>query len=91
MTEYAHADIASDAFGHLQMGGAAETLVALLKQSDEEILQNAKYRAIELSLLQRCAAHCAAQTDIDEAYEAGKVAVASALSGFCLLYTSSLP
>ena len=28
----------------------------------------AKVRGIELSLLQRCAAHCASQTDIDEAY-----------------------
>jgi len=40
-----------------------------------------KVRAIELSLLQRCAAHLASQTDIDEAFGAGKAAVESAISG----------
>jgi len=38
-------------------------------------------RGIELSLLQRCAAHLASQTDIDEAFLAGKSAVEYALTG----------
>ena len=41
----------------------------------------AKVRGIELSLLQRCAAHCASLTDIEESFNAGKVAVESALAG----------
>ena len=34
-----------------------------------------------MSLLQRCAAHCASQTDIDESFNAGKVAVEQATAG----------
>ena len=41
----------------------------------------AKVRGIELSLLQRCAAHCASQTDIDESYMSGKTAVEEMLKG----------
>ena len=40
-----------------------------------------KSRAIELSLMQRCGAHLASQTDIDEAYAVGKAAVEAATSG----------
>ena len=38
-------------------------------------------RGIELSLLQRCAAHCASQTDIEESFSAGKAAVENAVAG----------
>jgi 6-phosphofructokinase 1 len=41
----------------------------------------AKVRAIEFSLLQRCAAHIASKTDIDEAYLAGQTAVKAAAEG----------
>lgn len=41
----------------------------------------AKVRGIELSLLQRCGAHLASQTDVDEAFNAGKVAVEAAVGG----------
>ena len=41
----------------------------------------AKVRGIELSLLQRCSTHIASQTDIDEAYLAGKAAVEAAVAG----------
>ena len=41
----------------------------------------AKVRGIELSLLQRCAAHLASETDIEESYLAGKTAVEAAISG----------
>ncbi|MBQ7248290.1 MAG: 6-phosphofructokinase [Lachnospiraceae bacterium] len=65
-----------DAFGHAQMGGLAATLARYIKNRT-----GAKTRAIELSLLQRCAAHCASQTDIDEAYMAGRRAVEAAVEG----------
>ena len=41
-----------------------------------------KVRGIELSLLQRCAAHVASQTDIDEAVMAGQFAVEAATAGY---------
>ena len=41
----------------------------------------AKVRGIELSLLQRCAAHCASKTDVDESYMSGKAAVENAVAG----------
>ena len=40
-----------------------------------------KVRGIELSLLQRCAAHCASKTDVDESYMSGKAAVENAVAG----------
>ena len=67
---------ATDGFGHEQLGGLAETLAHLIKRKT-----GAKVRGIELSLLQRCSAHLASQTDIDEAFIAGKSAVQCALSG----------
>lgn len=65
-----------DAFGHAQLGGLAATLAAIVKEKT-----GAKVRGIELSLLQRCGAHLASQTDIDEAFLAGKTAVEAAVSG----------
>ena len=44
-------------------------------------MANAKVRGIELSLLQRCGAHLASQTDIDESFMAGKAAVENAVAG----------
>ena len=41
----------------------------------------AKVRGIELSLLQRCGAHLASQTDIEESFMAGKAAVENAVAG----------
>ncbi len=65
-----------DAFGHSQMGGLATMLAGLIKEKT-----GAKTRAIELSLLQRCAAHCASEADVEEAFLAGKTAVESAVAG----------
>ncbi|HPE16418.1 MAG TPA: 6-phosphofructokinase, partial [Oscillospiraceae bacterium] len=65
-----------DAFGHAQLGGLAAALSALVREKT-----GAKVRGIELSLLQRCGAHLASQTDINEAYLAGKTAVEAAVSG----------
>ncbi len=67
---------ATDGFGHSQLGG----LAAILANAVQQRLQ-VKVRGIELSLLQRCASHCASLTDINEARLAGKTAVEAAISG----------
>jgi 6-phosphofructokinase 1 len=65
-----------DSFGHPQLGG----LAAILAEKINKKL-NVKVRGIELSLLQRCAAHCASKTDIEESFAAGKAAVENAVAG----------
>lgn len=67
---------ATDGFGHAQLGGLASRLAHILKS---EI--NTKVRGIELSLLQRAAAHQASATDVTEAVLVGETAVRSALDG----------
>jgi 6-phosphofructokinase 1 len=67
---------AKDGFGHAQLGGLAAYLAGVLKKETD-----AKVRGIELSLLQRCAAHSASQTDIEESFNAGKTAVEKATAG----------
>lgn len=67
---------ATDGFGHAQLGGLAARLAQALKERE-----HAKVRGIELSLLQRAGAHLASQTDIDEAFVAGKTAVEAAIAG----------
>ncbi len=66
----------TDSFGHAQLGGLAATLGSLTQQKT-----GAKVRSIEFSLLQRCAAHLASKTDVDEAYMAGQTAVRAAVEG----------
>ena len=67
---------ATDGFGHAQLGGLAALLAEKVKGAT-----NAKVRGIELSLLQRCGAHLASQTDIDESFMSGKAAVENAVAG----------
>ena len=67
---------AADGFGHEQLGGLASALAFAINHK-----MGVKVRGIEMSLLQRCGAHLASQTDIDEAFLAGKSAVECALSG----------
>ena len=67
---------ATDGFGHVQLGGLAGMLAEIVKQHT-----GAKVRGIELSLLQRCGAHLASATDINEAFAAGKEAVEQAVKG----------
>ena len=67
---------ATDGFGHAQLGGLASTLAELVKERT-----GAKVRGIELSLLQRCGAHLASATDVNEAFTAGKTAVEAAVQG----------
>lgn len=66
----------SDGFGHAQMGGLASILSQVVKEETD-----AKVRGIELNLLQRCGAHLASETDIEESYMAGKAAVENAIAG----------
>jgi 6-phosphofructokinase 1 len=65
-----------DAFGHVQLGGLSAYLANRVKE-----YCGAKVRGIELSLLQRCGAHLASRTDIEEAVLAGKTAVEAATTG----------
>ena len=74
--EMNYQNLARDSFGHTQLGGAASVLGNLIKSK-----MNVKVRPIEFSLLQRCAAHCASKTDVDEAFMAGQLAVQYALEG----------
>lgn len=67
---------ATDGFGHAQLGGLASMLADIVKKHT-----GAKVRGIELSLLQRCGAHLASLTDINEAFGAGQEAVKQAVSG----------
>ena len=67
---------ATDGFGHAQLGGLAAMLAAVVKERT-----GAKVRGIELSLLQRCGAHLASETDIEESFMAGKAAVENAVNG----------
>ena len=67
---------ATDGFGHAQLGGLASLLANVVKEKT-----GAKVRGIELSLLQRCGAHLASETDIEEAVMSGKAAVENAVNG----------
>ena len=67
---------ATDGFGHAQLGGLAAILAQVLKEET-----GAKVRGIELNLLQRCGAHLASLTDIEESFMAGKAAVENAVNG----------
>ncbi|MDD7402024.1 MAG: 6-phosphofructokinase [Eubacteriales bacterium] len=70
------ADLSVDAFGHKQLGGAAETLAKIVGTRIPT-----KIRAIELSLMQRCAAHLASERDVEDSFRAGQAAVQAALAG----------
>ena len=65
-----------DSFGHKQMSGTAQFLANKITSE-----LGTKARAIELSTLQRCAAHMSSRTDITEAYNAGGAAVKAAFNG----------
>jgi 6-phosphofructokinase 1 len=77
IVEYGQENAPVDAFGHRQLGGLAASLVHTIKDR----IENVKCRGREFSLMQRCGAHIASQTDIDEAFLAGKAAVEQAVAG----------
>ena len=66
----------TDSFGHKRLTGTA---LFLAEECNRRL--GIKTRAIELSTLQRCAAHLASLADVTEAYEAGMFAMKSALDG----------
>lgn len=66
----------TDIFGHKQLSGAGKALEILVKQR-----LGVKARSVEVNVLQRCAAHLASLTDIEEAYELGKQALHQAEEG----------
>lgn len=65
-----------DAFGHVQLGGVAPTLV-------NKITQNLGHKChwAVADYLQRAARHIASATDVEQAYAVGKAAVEFALAG----------
>ncbi len=65
-----------DTFGHSQLSGVGKTLEFLVKEK-----LGVKVRSVEINVLQRCAAHLASQTDLDEAAALGQKAVALAGEG----------
>lgn len=67
---------ATDSFGHAMLSGAGNYIKTQLQSRTP-----CKVRAIELSLLQRCAAHCASLADVREAVTVGTAAVSCATSG----------
>jgi len=59
-----------DNFGHQQLSGAGKTLEHLVKEK-----LGVKVRSVEVNVLQRCAAHLASQTDLEESVMLGRKAV----------------
>ncbi len=70
-------DAATDAFGHrANLSGAGEYLAARIRAK-----LGCKARAVDLSILQRCASHLASTADLLEAQRAGIAAVQAAAAG----------
>ena len=67
---------ATDAFGHQYLAGTGKALEMAVKANI-----GCKVRSVELNISQRCAAHLASKTDLDESVRVGKSAVRAALSG----------
>ena len=65
-----------DSFGHAQLGGVAEMLKAVIESQ-----VGIKARFNKLGTNQRSAMHFASQTDVNEAYMCGQMAVKAALAG----------
>ena len=84
-------EAAADTFGHKQLSGAGKALEAIVR---EEI--GVKVRAVEINVLQRCAAHLLSETDIKESFAQGEKAVALAeenitASMVCIKRISNMP
>ena len=67
---------AKDAFGHTQLGGAANAVRAIIEQD-----VGVKCRTNRAGTAQRNAMHFASRTDVEEAYRVGQAAVEAALAG----------
>lgn len=66
----------TDVFGHKQLSGTGKALEYAVKA---EI--GCKVRSVELNIVQRCAAHIASKTDIEESVRVGRAAVKAASEG----------
>ncbi len=69
-------DAIIDAFGHKSLSGAGKALEGIVKHE-----VGCKVRSVELNIPQRCAAHIASLTDIEESVAVGKSAVSYAIEG----------
>lgn len=76
IAETINENVAKDSFGHAQLGGVGAALANLCKEKF-----GVKTRAIEFSLMQRCGAHLASKTDVEEAFKSGAAAVKYAVRG----------
>jgi 6-phosphofructokinase 1 len=65
-----------DAFGHPVLSGAAERLADIVEEN-----LRLKTRTVKLGYAQRAAAHCASETDVEEAAACGEAAVRAAIAG----------
>ena len=74
--EFTSGSETKDAFGHIQMTGTASYLAEVIHQE-----VGCKTRAVELSTLQRAAAHLASKIDVDEAFNVGGATVKAADEG----------
>ena len=69
--------VSQDNFGHTQLGGVSGYLRNLILDSGI----TTRVKALELGILQRCAMHCASDTDLNEAYAVGEMALRYAYEG----------
>lgn len=69
-------EAAADKFGHSQLSGAGKALEYMVKDRI-----GVKVRSVEVNVLQRCAAHLASMTDLDESFASGEYGVQCASNG----------
>ena len=69
-------EAAADKFGHSQLSGAGKALEYMVKDRI-----GVKVRSVEVNVLQRCAAHLASMTDLDESFGCGEYGVKCASEG----------
>ena len=67
---------AVDVFGHAYLSGVGKYLEHLVKHKI-----GCKVRSIELNLMQRCSAHLASKTDLEESFSVGAFGTGQALDG----------
>lgn len=65
-----------DAFGHPVLSGAADRVAEIVSKR-----LRTKTRTVKLGYAQRAAAHCASETDVEEAAACGEAAVRAAVAG----------
>jgi ATP-dependent phosphofructokinase / diphosphate-dependent phosphofructokinase len=69
--------VSQDNFGHAQLGGVSEYLRRIILDAGI----TTRVKALQLGVLQRCAMHCASDTDLIEAYNVGEMALKYAAQG----------